>query len=98
MPDLSNIPGFTALTTEGGLPNFPVEVDSWNAPDDANSKKTTQPSFTVSGVNVTLDYGHGNSRHVMRGQGGIKGNNRQLLAYLSTLERLFIFSAYKHAC
>ncbi len=80
MPNLNNIPGFTELTTEGGLPNFPVEVDSWNAPEDANSKKTTQPSFTVSGVNVTLDYGHGNTRHVMRGQGGIKGNNKIMTA------------------
>lgn len=75
MPNLNNIPGFTELTTEGGLPNFPVEVDSWNAPDDANSKKTTDASFTVSGVNVTLDYGT-STQHVMRGQGGIKGNNK----------------------
>tara|TARA_B100001250_G_scaffold413719_1_gene448793 strand:+ start:2215 stop:3738 length:1524 start_codon:yes stop_codon:yes gene_type:complete len=76
MPNLNNIPGFTELTTERNLPNFPIQADSWNAPEDANSKKTTQPSFTVSGVNVTLDYGHYNTRHVMRGQGGIKGNNK----------------------
>ena len=52
MPNLNSIPGFTELTTEGGLPNFPVEVDSWNAPEDANSKKTTQPSFTLSLIHI----------------------------------------------
>ena len=76
MPDLNSIPGFTELTTVGGLPNFPVEVDSWNAPEDPSSNKTTDPSFTVSGVNVTLDTGYYLTRHVMRGQGGIKGNNK----------------------
>ena len=80
MPNLNNIPGFTALTTAGGLPNFPSQADSWNAPEDASSNKTANPTFTVSGVNVTLDVGQANTRHVMRGQGGIKGNNKIMTA------------------
>tara|TARA_X000000368_G_scaffold63073_2_gene44643 strand:- start:1096 stop:2634 length:1539 start_codon:yes stop_codon:yes gene_type:complete len=78
MPDLSNIPGFTELAGISDLPSFPTQADSWNAPDDASSKTTSYPTFTVSGVNVELNDGSAtnNARHVMRGQGGIKGNNK----------------------
>ena len=78
MPDLSNIPGFTELAGASDLPDFPTQADSWNAPEDSSSKKTTRPTFTVSGVTVELDHGSftQGARHVMRGQGGIKGNNK----------------------
>ena len=76
MPDLSNIPGFTALATAGDLPNFPVQADSWNAPEDATSKKTSNPTFTVSGVTFQCNAGSYEGRHVWRGQGGVKGNNK----------------------
>ena len=85
MPDLSNIPGFTELAGAGDFTNFPTEADSWNAPGDATSKRTTNPAFTVSGVDVVLDRGQSNTPHVMRGQGGIKGNNKIIaLSYMSS--------------
>ena len=78
MPDLSNIPGFTELAGISDLPSFPTQADSWNGPEDASSKQTSSPAFTVSGVNVELDDGGTTYRasHVLRGQGGIKGNNK----------------------
>lgn len=76
MPDLSNIPGFTELAGISDLPSFPTQADSWNAAEDASSKKTSNIAYTVSGVDVELNSSFGQWQHVMRGQGGIKGNNK----------------------
>ena len=90
MPDLSNIPGFTELAGISDLPSFPTQADSWNAPEDASSKKTSHPAFTVSGVDVELSASFNTCRTVMRGQGGIKGNNK-IIKFGSVFEVFYPF-------